>query len=348
MTQIELSILQAIAEEALKNWDIDVTKIELVSISENVIYRIDTDNGPSYSLRIYRPGFHTFSQLMAELHWTDALSESGIEVPKTLMTRNGNGYATVPVPDSNETRQVGIVQWLEGVTLDSLMQQENNEDLRTGYFKQIGRLIARMHNQVDDWQMPDGFQRISWDADGFMGDSPHWGAFWELPELTDAQRMLILDARTMIHLRLLDYGTDPEHYGLIHADVHPENVIVHEGKVSIIDFDDTGFGWHIYDLTIALSYDQDADYFDTIRDAMIEGYRCERPLDDRTIALLPMFQVIRELILLGWLQMRPEYESSIPLSRRIERVCSMIEALYEARELELSHPKIRATHFRYL
>lgn len=327
MSQLDSTVLQAIAECALKEWDIDATNIELASISENVVFRIDTAHGQSYALRIHRPGYHTFPELMAELQWTEALSEAGIEVPSPVMTRNGKGYATVRVPDSNETRYVGVIEWLEGVTLDNLLKQENNEELRTGYFKQLGRLIARMHNQVADWQMPDGFQRIAWDAEGFMGDRSPWGTFWALPEFTDAQRTLIQDARTTIHQWLLDYGTAPEHYGLIHADIHPENVMVHQGKVSVIDFDDAGFGWHIYDLAIAICHDLESDYFEDIRDALFEGYRCERSLDPSSEELLPMFHVIRELIMLGWLQERPEYEDTTPLSRRIERVCAMIDAL---------------------
>ena len=30
---------------------------------------------------------------------------------------------------------------------------------------------------------------------------------------------------------------------MIHADMHSQNVLIQEDKLSVIDFDDAGFGW---------------------------------------------------------------------------------------------------------
>ena len=250
-------------------------------------------------------------------------------MPDPKMTRSGNGYATVPVPGSDETRYVGVIEWLDGVTLTDLLKQENDDALRKHHFEQVGRFAARMHNQAVNWQMPADFQRHAWDAEGLLGEAPFWGQFWNLPELTPAQREQILHARRTIYQRLLDYGKSSENYSLIHADLYPDNILVDGENVSIIDFDDSGFGWHLYDLAVALYYEQDEGYVDTNRDALISGYRSERSLDDRVDEWLPMFQLVRTLILIGWTHERPEQKQKDEdrLKTLIQRACIQAEAL---------------------
>ena len=137
------------------------------------------------------------------------------------LTRDGRGYATVPVPGSTEPRHVGIVEWFEGVTLSSIMAQTPDMQTLALHFDQLGRIAAKIHNQAVRWEIPTDFQRHAFDADGLMGDTPFWGPFWILPELRAAEREHILNARHAIHRTLSDYGKAEGTYSLIHADLHP-------------------------------------------------------------------------------------------------------------------------------
>jgi Ser/Thr protein kinase RdoA (MazF antagonist) len=311
----------------LAEWDLGAARIELVSISENSVFRVDTDTGEAYALRIHRPGYHSLTELYAEQQWTAALNRAGIGAPVPKMTRAGGGYATVPLPGSTETRHVGLVRWIDGVSLASILKRESGEQGLKPHFDQLGRFAARIHNQAASWPIPPGFQRHAFDAEGLMGDAPFWGPFWELPELKPSEREHILNARSAIYRTLSDYGKGPESYSLIHADLHPYNVLVDGEKVSIIDFDDAGFGWHLYELAVALFYDQGKPHFETVREALISGYRSERPLDDRDVELLPMFLLIRALVMLGWLHERPEHQEDGRLRKLIRQACDQAEKL---------------------
>ena len=194
-TALDRAMLQAIAERGLDEWDLCATQIELISISENTVFRVDTDADETYVLRIHRLGYHTLPELNSEQQWTAALKRAGIGVPLPRLTRDGRGYATVPVPRSTETRHVGIVEWFEGVTLSSIMDQAPDMEALALHFNQLGRIAARIHNQAVGWQIPKGFQRHAFDADGFMGETPFWGPFWVLPEMKAAEREHILNAR---------------------------------------------------------------------------------------------------------------------------------------------------------
>lgn len=325
MAQLETGVLLEVAKRALVEWDLCVAQIELISVSENRVYRVDTDAGKAYALRIHRPGYHSLAELYAEQQWTAALNQAGIGVPVPKTTRDGRGYATVPLPGSAETRHIGLVEWIDGVTLASILEQESDERALGLHFDQLGRFAARIHNQAVNWQIPPDFQRHAFDADGLMGDAPFWGPFWDLPELKDAERRHILKARSTIHQALSDYGKEPETYSLIHADLHPYNLLVNGEKVSVIDFDDAGFGWHQYELAVALFHYQDKPHFDAVRDALIAGYRSERYLDDAAIELLPMFLLIRALVLLGWIHARPEHNKSDRLRKLIRLACTQGE-----------------------
>ena len=324
---LDHATLRAIAERALDEWDIYAAQLELVSISENTVFRVDTDAGETYVLRVHRPGYHNLAELNSEQQWTAALKRAGIGVPLPRLTREGQGYATVPVPGSIETRHVGIVEWFEGVTLSSLMAQAPDMRTLALHFDQLGRIAARIHNQAVSWQIPEDFQRHAFDADGFMGDTPFWGPFWILPELKASEREHILNARRAIHRTLSDYGKGSEIYSLIHADLHPHNLLINGDQLHVIDFDDSGFGWHQYELAVALDAYRKPPHFGVARDALIAGYRSERAISDVAIELLPMFLLIRSLALLGWLHERPEHNKGNRVRNLIESACRQAEAL---------------------
>ena len=324
---LDPATLRVIAERGLDEWDICAVELEMISISENTVFRVDTNTGETYVLRIHRPGYHNLAELNSEQQWTAALKRAGIGVPLPRLTRDCRGYAIVPVPGSMETRHVGIVEWFEGVTLSSIMAQAPDEKALALHFDQLGRIAARIHNQAVSWQIPEDFQRHTFDANGLMGDAPFWGPFWILPELKAAEREHILNARRVIHHTLSDYGKGEGTYSLIHADLHPHNLLVNGDQLHVIDFDDAGFGWHQYEIAVALDAYRKPPHFEVARDALIAGYRSERPLSDAAIELLPMFLLIRSLALLGWLHERPEHNRGNRVRNLIQSACRQAEAL---------------------
>lgn len=326
-TVLDRDTLRAIAKRALDEWDIPAVQLELISISENTVFRVDTDADETYVLRIHRPGYHTLTELNSEQQWTAALKRAGIGVPLPRLTRDGRGYATVSVPGLMETRHVGIVEWFEGVTLSSIMDQAPDMQTLALHFNQLGRIAARIHNQAVGWQIPESFQRHAFDADGFMGETPFWGPFWVLPELKAAEREHILNARRAIHCVLSDYGKEGGTYSLIHADLHPHNLLVNGEQLHVIDFDDSGFGWHQYEIAVALDAYRKPPHFEVARDALIAGYRSKRALSEAAIELLPMFLLIRSLALLGWLHERPEHNKGNRVRNLIQSACRQAEAL---------------------
>jgi Ser/Thr protein kinase RdoA (MazF antagonist) len=186
-----------------------------------------------------------------------------------------------------------------------------------------------MHDQASAWRPPAGFVRHALDRDGLMGEAPFWGRFWEHPVFTPAERTLVLHTRDRIRGVMQRYGKQPAQYGMIHADLHPDNLLVDGETLTVIDFDDCGFGWHAYDIAVALFQVQHAPDFEPLQTAFLRGYRTRRALADETVALIPMFLLVRGLAVIGWLMQRPEIDASARIAMMKSRVCAQCEAFQE-------------------
>jgi Ser/Thr protein kinase RdoA (MazF antagonist) len=301
------------AGAALDRWDLDVRDVALASRSENVVFKVTTPQ-TDYALRLHRPGYNTLAELQAEIAWTDALRASGIHVPRHLPTRDDRAYAEVTLAGTTTRVQAGMIEWIDGASLGTSLETATLAET-VDCFDQLGAVIAATHNQATQWSPPEGFVRRRWDADGLVGPDPLWGRFWEIPELEGPDRNVLLEARDRLHETLSAYGCPADEFSMIHADLHPYNVLVDDSTVQVIDFDDCGYGWHAYDLAVASYNYRENERFDDIERALIDGYHSVRPLSDKAIGLLPAFYLVRSLISLGWINARPELSETSKVQR---------------------------------
>jgi len=109
-------------------------------------------------------------------------------------------------------------------------------------------------------------------------------------------------------------------------------VLIDGAHAAVIDFDDAGFGWHQYDLAVALVAYQDHPDFAMFRDACIAGYRSVRTISDPDLALLPMFLLIRDMVQIGWFHQRPELPRAAVLPRLKERIFAKAAEFFVPRD----------------
>lgn len=313
--------LLKLAHTALNAWGLD-GELSLIKHRENAVYSLLTSEDERFALRVHRADYHSDDALRAELLWIDSLREHGIGAPQVIPTHSGDSFARVSIDAVGSPRQVDLLTWIEGEQLGSIEDGlgDEPETIRNMYLT-IGQLAGKVHNQSTQWQLPEGFVRHAWDTDGLVGENPFWGCFWELEALTDDQRELIISAREKVRGGLLELGQSPEDYSLIHADFVPENFLVDGDTVQIIDFDDAGFGWHMFELATALYFIQSDKNYAIARDALIEGYRQQRPLSDEKLAALPLFIAARSFTYLGWVHTRQSTETARELTPMLIDMC---------------------------
>lgn len=290
------------AREALAAFGLPETEPHPVGKSENVVFRADAPDGTTWALRLHRPGYHMLPALESDRELTAHLAASGLIVPTGRRTSSGAWYNEVATPDPEGSRLAGMTLWHPGQTLESLIGKDRSP-ATWPWFERTGALLADLHNATASWTPPAHFTRHRLDAPGLAGESPFWGRFWDLPCLTAEERLLLAAAREQVAGRIAGM-TDP--LILIHADAHPANVLVSEGRLGLIDFDDCAWGWPLFDLAVCLWSASSEPDFVTLRDRFLAGYAARRALPHDTAEQLELFLLVRTLMLIGWCADRPE------------------------------------------
>ena len=304
-----------VAQEAIKFWDIECKNLSFYFQSENTVYQVEDSNQNLFALRIHRPGYHDLDSLKSEHLWTFFLKKEGLNVPEAINTIHNQAYATVKVEGTEEIRHVGLVKWINGERLKDKIKEDYSEELISKSYRQVGEIIAQMHNVSVNFKIPTSFSRHSWDEEGLMGEEPFWGRFWEIENASSQQRDDLLTVRNNIYQILKALPKDKE-FSMIHADLHLENILSHDDSLTVIDFDDSGFGWHSFDLAIAL-WDPEllsSPGYIKAYDSIVAGYIETKEDSDSVIEKIELFQLIRSLMILRWAEDRKElgYDAMIP------------------------------------
>jgi len=316
--------LRALAEEAIKQWNIKVESFKLIKHRENTVYKVNASNGCSYALRVHRYGYHTDDELRSEITWMRALQAgSGIDTPNVVRTRASEDFINFTHPSVENPRQVSVLEWIEGTSFDHLGRVERGvkAELEDRYFR-LGIKAAEMHRHSASWEAPSGFVRSAWDEDGLLGERPLMGRFWDHPKLTPAQRKQFQKARIVLRELLKKIGKSPESYGMIHADFLPENILVDGSKMQLIDFDDCGPGWYLFEVAASLFPHVNQPFFDELLASYLQGYRTVRAISAEHESYIPAFIMMRAFSYLGWLMSRGD---TIPNADRIaDQLCSAL------------------------
>lgn len=270
----------------------------LVNHSENHTFRIDAAAGRFY-LRVHRPGYQSAAAIASELAWLAALdAETGLPVPKALPGRDGrllqhfSSAGTAP-------RHAVLFAAEPG------REPTPAEDL-SGLFETVGRYAAIAHRHAEKFTPPRGFVRPRWDA-GLLDRAGPWGDWRKAPHVGGREvgtTLTRLEAK--LRADLAAYGAAAARFGLIHADMRLANLLVEGDRLTLIDFDDCGFGWFMYDFAAAISFYEDDPRAPAWRARWLAGYQAVRPLAPADIAILDAMVLLRRMALLAWIASHAE------------------------------------------
>jgi len=323
--------LEVLARAALQHYDIsNDAQIKLIKHRENTVFEI-IDGNVRYAMRIHRANYHSDAALCSELQWMTALNESVYPVytPTIILSRDGKLMQVVSVEGVPEPRQIDILAWVNGTPIGTIEGGVADAADAVKNYHQVGELVAKMHNFTKQWLLPEGFERHAWDENAFIGDQPLWGKYWQLSALNDQQCDLLFRAAYKAQSDLAEFGKGDDRYGLIHADSLPENFLLDsDGSIRVIDFDDGGFGWHMFEFATALFFHLGGEHFDDLLSAMVEGYRQHRELSDEQLGKLTLFMFLRGLTYLGWIHTRRDTETAVELTPFLVEQVPKLAAAY--------------------
>lgn len=288
--------LADVAARAAPLWGVSPhAQITLLNLSENATYRIDDPHAVvPLILRVHRTGYHSFDAVRSELAWMKALKdEAGINTPQALPARDGQLIQIVASPALHEQRLVVMFAYIVG--------HEPLADALLEPFTQLGALAARMHQHARRWVRPAYFERLEWDFEGAVGRRGNWGDWRDAPGLDAAAMDVLEQLLDRLSMRLERFGMDDTRFGLIHADLRLANLLVTEHDIRVIDFDDAGLGWYLYDVASAVSFMEERQDLGALIAAWMAGYRSVADLSRPEEAEIPTFLMLRRIAILAWI-----------------------------------------------
>jgi Ser/Thr protein kinase RdoA (MazF antagonist) len=257
----------------------------LINLSENHTFRIDAPAGTTV-LRLHRPGYQSAAGIESELAWLEALRrDTDLPVVRPLPGRDGH-----------------LVQQIGGRHA-VLFAFETGGEPTSGtpdLFRTLGAFAAKAHLHVATWNPPSGFSRPTWSAATMLEPDGLWGDWRQAPGVAHLRSTLDAVAAAL-HDDLAAYGQSSDRFGLIHADMRLANLLVDVPRIVLLDFDDCGFGWFMYDLAAALSFIETGPDVPMLQQAWLDGYTALRPLAEADIAIIPAMILLRRMVLLAWI-----------------------------------------------
>lgn len=293
----QLKYLAELAAAAVDSYGIAAAAPpELINLSENATYRVDeAGSGRRWAMRVHREGYHSRAAIASELAWLQALRHDDVVItPVPVPGADGDLIQAVAHPAMAGPRNVVLFEWETG-------DEPSEQDHLTDKFRILGEVTARMHRHSEQWTRPANFERLTWDFDTSLGATPHWGSWRDGMGLDAEKTQLFADTVALIGRRLERFGKAPGRFGLIHCDMRLANLLVDGDQVKVLDFDDSGFSWHLYDAATAVSFFEHEPHVPELMAAWVAGYRTVRDLPAEDEAEIPTFVMLRRMLLVAWI-----------------------------------------------
>lgn len=276
-------------------WGLDPSRasIVLIAVSENATFRVAVDGAPVAVLRVHRPGYVADPrQIEGELTWLRALAEEArVRVPEVVPTVDGRLVHTFSDDGGADWHCVSF-GWVVGEILEDITDPRP-------FAAEIGATTAALHEHQRDWARDAAFTRFSWTPADMVGEGSRWGD-WRGASLTPGEAAVLERAEAVALAVVSSLPTEGPTWGLVHADLRPSNIMIADGALTVIDFDDCGFSWLLYDFASALSFVEHEAYAPDVAKSWVAGYRTVRPLADVDLEHAAALSMIRRLQMLGW------------------------------------------------
>lgn len=323
----QLSILSRLAIKALTQYGLERARIDLLQYEDNAVYRITSPDNEYFVLRINAVDGHQLTAQQSEMQWLMALrNETNLAVPEPVVNHNDQFITTVASKELAEPRHCVLLRWVPG---DFAMP-----GIQPAIMEQIGTFTAHLHRHSEHFIVPADFTRLRWDWQQLFGTGSVLQDKKIMSSLTHHQQnVLMMVSRQM--LAIFDrVEKDVSLWGLIHGDLHRDNILIDRHRIGVIDFDDCGWGYYWLDIAAVLDsfYRRIAtspqDYAQ-LRDAYLAGYDRVRALPDDFSTHLRAAKVMRDMSVVNFMLMSQNTSVLSWAQQRFEGIIERLVAYLE-------------------
>ncbi len=234
---------QALLQQILDRYGLANARAFPLQSYNNQVYRIESVNNQRFSLRIC--GFPNMKRraMEDEMRWLDFVAQRNQRLAPRPIANDRGEFVTVTATPAGD-RLSCLFAWIEG--------RELRGAATPAEMHKMGRSVAALHNIAREFPFPDASSDF---RGGYRYDQSlmvsHRSWIDEHCAAIGAEQVALLERAIDYVVAALDrLGTTPANYGVIHADLHLGNVLVQDGEIAIMDFEQLGRGHFLYDLTV--------------------------------------------------------------------------------------------------
>jgi Ser/Thr protein kinase RdoA (MazF antagonist) len=233
----------ALAVAALQAYDLRVCSVRVHAFATNLLYRVRSDTGDRFMLRMAFPGWRTLTDLQAEAAWLEALQrDTDIAAPTVVRARGGEAVLPMRAPGVPAVWHATLMTWVDGQLLV--------HHLDVAHVERLGDLFARLHVHGKAWTPPAGFTDRRFETFLSRGEPDALFGDGAIDELNPDDRSAFLRAHAWVER---EYALlDAADLRVIHCDLWHENVKLDRGRLRPFDFEDTIWGYRLHDLAMGM------------------------------------------------------------------------------------------------
>lgn len=249
---------------------------------ENRVYQVGIEDEAPLIAKFYRPNRWNIEQIQAEHNALRALRASGVAVSapieiegKTLFQHNEFFYA-----------------------ISYKLMGESPEAGNLDHLYQIGELIGEIHHTSKDWSISERpytpiISRIKKASQYILSTS-------FLPKALHNEYVKTIDDLILKATQTIN-DHKQSNVRFIHGDFHRSNIILNDGVMTALDFDDCRMGYAVQDLWMHLT---DPDEKHAQLSELIEGYENFCSFDTRELSLIDPLIAERNILYTAWIAER--------------------------------------------
>ena len=280
-------LVDNVLEYASKCYSFEVSNVTWINSGSNRVYKV-LKNGQNLYLRI---STRTFDYILAEIDWINYLRDS-VKTPELVKSVNGKKIETYQ--GEEKTYILCLFYELPGVFWD----KNNTSTWNDTVFYNWGKTMGKMHRLTKKYQPPGGVHTRPLFEHNFISLE----FYKDIPS--------VYDKMAQIQKEIFSLPRDIDSYGLIHSDMHQQNLLINNNDITVLDFDDCQYGFFSLDIGIALYHaiwwgspnDNFAknDFALKVIKNFLTGYSAENHLSDFWLKKIMMFMKYRQIAALSW------------------------------------------------
>ncbi|QOR36827.1 phosphotransferase [Clostridium sp. 'deep sea'] len=285
-----------LVEKALNYYNITVESYDYLTEATNIFYKVITKDQKKYVLKIFQEESSSLQDNLAEqLLLTIIADKTDLSVPEIVLAKDGRGILQIAYAEEAVLKRVALYKWVAG---EEYKGRESYDA-----FTKIGEITAKLHKATLGAVIPPYIKPKKWDKVFYYQDEIAVYKQEKYSDIINDEYIQIMDRVIPIlntQLKKLYQNSKPQ---LIHGDINPWNIRIHNGEVFLLDFEEAMLALPIHDIAIHLfyyKYNTDLNY-SFVKESFIKGYNKVLSLPKINEDIIEMLMTARRVNFLNYI-----------------------------------------------